>query len=98
MKTIRYCLLAVVISLMLVACSLKLEVALFNNSGETVAIRSGTENVVIGPMQSKQVGFPGEGQGWTLELQTSQCNYTYSVPRTLEHYQRGGPLKNVIKV
>jgi hypothetical protein len=96
MTFIRFCTLFAAITL--AACSLKLQVALYNNTGETVKIRAMDESVSIETMQSRQVDYPGEKQGWTLQISTDHCDYTYAVPRTLEHYPWPGDSKNIVKV
>lgn len=84
-------------SVALVGCSLKLQVALFNNAGEAVTVKMGGTIITIEPDRYAQFDYPGEEQSWTLHLSTARCDYVYQVPRTLEHYPstpgQNGPLK-----
>lgn len=70
----------------LASCSLRLQVELFNDAGETVMVHSEGKHLAIVAGQSSQFGYPGEDEKWTLRVSTTACDYTYAVPRTLEHY------------
>jgi hypothetical protein len=77
---------AILGALVLSSCSLKLKVTLFNNSGEGVTVRVEPTDVVIGAGQSARFDYPGGEQNWTLHVVTARCDYSYAVPRTLDHY------------
>lgn len=90
--------LAAMSAMLVVACSLKLQVALFNNAEEAMTIRTENGSVIVGPELSRQIDYPGESQGWGLRLSTARCDYVYFVPKTLEHYPWSGDSNNVLKV
>ncbi|MBN9557193.1 MAG: hypothetical protein J0I26_06635 [Alphaproteobacteria bacterium] len=73
-------------SVALVGCSLKLQVALFNDAGEAVTVKMEGKSVAIEPGQSGQFDYPGDEQNWMLRLSTATCDYVYQAPKTLEHY------------
>jgi len=81
----------------LAGCSLKLQVALFNDAGEAMTVKLEGKSVVIEPGRSGEFDYPGDRQNWTLHLSVAACDYTYQVPRTLDHYPSSpgtnGPLK-----
>lgn len=82
----------------LTGCSLKLQIALFNDAGEPVMVRLGDKSLGIEPEHSRLFDYPGENEHWTLHLSAAGCDYTYSVPRTLEHYPMLSKSSNPLKV
>lgn len=73
-------------ALVLAGCSLKLEVALFNNSGKELVVHADKSEIPIGKGEFAKFYYPGEAQRWTFRLSTRQCEYVYEAPRSLEHY------------
>jgi hypothetical protein len=72
--------------LVLVGCSLKLEVALFNNSGKEMVAHADRSEIPLGKGVFVKFYYPGEAQQWTFRLSTRQCEYVYLAPKSLEHY------------
>ena len=70
----------------LAGCSLKLQVALFNNADQALTVKMEGTNVVVEPSRSGEFDYPGDEQHWQLHLSTASCDYVYQVPRTLDHY------------
>jgi hypothetical protein len=81
----------------LTSCSLALQIALFNNSGEDVTIELWHENIALKPAQSAQFKYPGASESWQIHLSTTECRYEYAVPQGyLPHIRNAdsyGPLK-----
>lgn len=75
-----------VATLLLVACSLKLDVTLFNNTSKELLVRPEDSEIALKTGGAATFYYPGEAQRWTFNLVTSQCEYVYQVPKTLEHY------------
>src|SRR6266481_8263095 len=73
-------------TLALAGCSLKLQVALFNDAGEAVTVKMEGANIAIESGWSGQFDYPGDGQNWMLHVSTATCDYAYQVPKTFEHY------------
>lgn len=88
---------AMLIAIGLGGCSVKLRVDLFNNTGALVTLLTDDKNIVVGSGLFKEFNYPGEAQKWMLKLSTAGCEYTYQVPRALDHYPwtpgSNGPLK-----
>jgi hypothetical protein len=76
----------IALAIALFSCSLRLQIVLFNNTTEVVAVKTEGKNIIIEPKKSAQFDYPGDEQNWMLHLQTSACDYTYAVPKALEHY------------
>jgi hypothetical protein len=77
---------SIISTVALACCSLKLQLALFNDTGEIVTVKMEGKSIAIGPGRSGEFDYPGDEQNWTLRLSTAACDYAYQVPRTLEHY------------
>ena len=93
----RLSLVILLTGIVLVGCSLKLQVALFNNTGERVTVRTESKIIAIDAGQSAQFDYPGEEQNWTLQLSTAACDYAYHVPKTLDHYPRPSVSNGLLK-
>lgn len=97
MRYARLLLLTLLTSVVLAGCSLKLQVALFNDAGEAVTVKMEGANIAIESGRSGQFDYPGDEQNWMLHLSTATCDYAYQVPKILEHYPlssgSNGPLK-----
>ncbi|OOG37303.1 hypothetical protein B0B52_18350 [Polaromonas sp. A23] len=82
-------------------CSLKLQIALFNNVGELLTVRLNDKNIAVESGQFAQFDYPGDAQMWMIRLSVGKCEYVYQVPKTLEHYpwssDKKGPLKAQIE-
>lgn len=74
------------VSVALSSCSTKLQIELFNNTGEIVTVSEDDKKLTVYPAQFREFGYPGNEQRWTLYISTTQCDYTYEVPRAFEHY------------
>lgn len=68
------------------ACSLQLEVLLLNNSGKIFAVHLKRGDIPIGVRASAKFYYPGPDDGWMLRLSTPQCEYTFEVPSSLDHF------------
>lgn len=72
--------------IMLNACSLKLEMTLFNNLEERVVIRLGKKSVILPPGKSIDFDYPGEQENGLIQLEIANCIYVFQAPQSLEHY------------
>ena len=86
MRSTRTFLPVLLTTLALVGCSLKLQIALFNDAGEAVTAKMESTNIAIGSGRSGEFDYPGDEQNWMLHLSTVTCDYIYQVPRTLDHF------------
>lgn len=101
MRFARISLMLLLASTALFGCSLKLQVALFNDAGEAVTVKIKGENIAIEPGRFGQFDYPGDEQNWMLHLSTATCDYAYLVPKALDHYPSSpgsnGPLKGQVE-
>lgn len=65
----------------LTACSLYLQIALFNNSGEAITVELWHENIAVRPAQFAQFKYPGQNENWQVHIATATCDYIYQVPQ-----------------
>ena len=72
-------------------CSVKLQIALFNNAGEPITVVQGNKVFVIDAGKSYQFDYPADAENWSVYLDTAQCRYVYEVPRTFDHIERSPP-------
>lgn len=79
-------------------CSLKLQIALFNNTGESIAIQLGAQGVDVRQLGFVKFDYPGEAQSWVLHLSAGKCDYVYRVPSSLAHYPVASESTGVVKV
>ena len=77
---------AAAMAILLVGCSIRLELVLFNNSSKVVVAHLERGSVTMATGAFGRFFYPGEIERWKLKLTTSNCDYTYDVPRSLEHY------------
>lgn len=69
-------------------CSLKLQIALFNNVGELLTVRLNNKNMAVESGRFAQFDYPGDAQMWMIRLGVAKCEYVYQLPKTLDHYPR----------
>lgn len=81
----------------LIGCSYKLQLALFNNTGAVMSVHLGAKVLVAQAGESIQFDYPESAQAWMVRLSVEGCAFSYEMPKTLEHYpwvKNGqGPLK-----
>lgn len=84
-------------TLILAGCSYKLQLALFNNSGNVLAVRLGNKTLVVQAGGGIQFDYPEQAQAWMIRLSVESCVFIYEMPKTLERYpwaqNNQGPLK-----
>ncbi|HKU54106.1 MAG TPA: hypothetical protein VJP60_01985 [Rhizomicrobium sp.] len=68
------------------ACSKLLQVTLFNNTGETIALHAEFETETIAPSRFSHFKYPGQGANRVFRLSSNSCVYLYEFPSEIVDY------------
>lgn len=66
-------------SAVLFSCSRAMPVTLFNNTGEMIGVRAGSENETIAPGRFSEFKRPAESDNHVFRLFAGGCEYLYDV-------------------
>jgi len=67
-------------------CSYRLQIELFDNTNESIAVELGRDSLVVESGRSVRFDYPGDARSWMIQLRVANCIYAYRAPRSLEHY------------
>jgi hypothetical protein len=87
-----------VATLLLAGCSLRLKIALFNNSGRNLVLHAERVELPVASGAFAQFFYPGTEERWAFRLSTPECDYEYEVPRTLENFPWQWDIHQPVKV
>lgn len=65
--------------LFLANCSRIVQVTLFNNTGEAIEVRAGSEHETIAPDQFAKFKYPGEDANRVFRISGGRCEYLYQL-------------------
>ena len=90
-RALRFLLPALICPLVLAACSLRLEISLFNDSGEAITIALWHKDLPIEPGQFGVFDYPGPNENGQVHISAGRCSYIYEVPQGgLPHLRNAG--------
>lgn len=68
------------------SCSLKLQVAVFNNTGDELTVVIGRDSALVPLRASSRMSYPVNAQKRQMRLKLRGCWLTYALPEAAESY------------
>jgi hypothetical protein len=88
LQTPRVSAIALLLSVVLSACSFRLELDLFDNAAAPLVVHLDGHDLMIKAENSGRFDYPGPNENWRLQISTEGCEYIYVVPVGTMEYVR----------